>query len=162
MKLYELSEQYRTLDDLLMQGIENQSDADAYAKLYEELQGSFEEKAEAICCVMRNTQAFVQAVEDEIARLKDRKQALESKIDRLKDYLETEMVKTDQDKLKTPLFTIWMQQNPSSVQVDELLLPDEFWRVKREPDKTAIKAALEKGSVEGAQIVQGEKSLRFK
>jgi hypothetical protein len=51
---------------------------------------------------------------------------------------------------------------PSVVIVDETALPKELMRVKYEPDKTAIKAALKTGTVAGAILSHGSETLQVK
>jgi hypothetical protein len=51
---------------------------------------------------------------------------------------------------------------PSVVIVDESLLPENLTRVKREPDKKAIKEALATGVVPGAVMSNGGETLQVK
>jgi len=51
---------------------------------------------------------------------------------------------------------------PSVVIVDESLLTDQFVRIRREPDKTAIKEALKAGAVPGAILSNGSETLQVK
>ena len=52
---------------------------------------------------------------------------------------------------------------PGVVVTDEAALPDAFVRIKREPDKAAIKAALERGElVNGAGLSNGLASLSIR
>ncbi len=57
-------------------------------------------------------------------------------------------------KHEMPLATLSMRNGPVKVIVtDEARLTDEYVRIKREPDKIAIKKALENGtSVDGAEL----------
>lgn len=51
---------------------------------------------------------------------------------------------------------------PGVIVTDETALPDRFVRVVRQPDKAAIKAALEQGEVvEGAQLSNGLPQMRI-
>ena len=53
-----------------------------------------------------------------------------------------------------------LQKGGTSVLVNLDVLPTRFCRVKREPDKALIKAALQKGKpVPGASLVQSPPSL---
>ena len=58
-------------------------------------------------------------------------------------------------------FKISLGKNPPSVQIEnELMIADEFWKVKevKSIDKTAIKEAIKSGQeVAGAILVQGLK-----
>lgn len=50
----------------------------------------------------------------------------------------------------------------SVVVVDESALPDEFVRIKREPDKVAIANALKSGDVAGATLSNGGETLTIR
>ena len=86
--------------------------------------------------------------------------ALKAKASRLKDYLLSEMNRTATKQIKSPYFVLSVRKNPVSVLVasnavigDDLLLPAK----PREPDKKAIKSALESGRVvDGCSLVDGE------
>lgn len=63
---------------------------------------------------------------------------------------------------KVPLIeaTISVTKGRESVEiVDEAALPDDVWKVRREPDKTAIKERLAVGEVPGAALKVGEPTL---
>ena len=66
--------------------------------------------------------------------------------------------------LTDPEFTATIGRGRSSVFItDEAELPDEFVRVKREPDKTAIAAALKAGAtVTGAELSNSMPTLTIK
>lgn len=58
----------------------------------------------------------------------------------------------------------YFKATPKSVVIlDEKLLKDEFIRIKREPDKIAIKKAIDDGkTVDGAQLSNGGETLVIK
>ena len=100
----------------------------------------------------------------EIDRLSDRKKSLDNKIESLKDYLRVNMQAADMTKIKGKLFTISLGAPTETVYVaDEKLLPDNLVYIKREPNKTEIKAQLKLGSeLEGCALVQGKARLTIK
>ena len=59
--------------------------------------------------------------------------------------------------MELPLGTVSLRAKPASVLIlDESAIPDKYMRIKKEPDKTAIKAALEsKEEVSGALLSNG-------
>ena len=66
-------------------------------------------------------------------------------------------------KWSSPEFTVSVQDGrPGVVITDPAALPDQFVRVKREPDKTAIGAALANGPVPGAELRNGSPSLTIR
>jgi hypothetical protein len=68
------------------------------------------------------------------------------------------------DKAKLPTATISVKDKPPSVQItDEALLPLDFIRTTRAPDKTAIAKALKAGeTVDGAVLTNGGRTLAIR
>jgi len=64
------------------------------------------------------------------------------------------METTGKEKIKTPEFTIYIQNNPVSVKlVDESKIPAYLTKTDIVPDKTRIKELLKKGKdVPGAEL----------
>lgn len=81
----------------------------------------------------------------------------------MKEYLESEMLKVDIRKIKSPLFTISIQKNPHSLRLeDEEKLFMFLVEQPKKLDKKAITSALKEGrEVPGAELVQTE-SLRVR
>ena len=161
MKLYEISQEYESLADLV-EAIDSQEDADAFTQLSAAIADQFATKAQNIGCLIRNCKAEAEQIDAEIDRLKGRKAALENRAERVKDYLAWEMRKTGQEKVQTPLFSFYFQKSPDSVEADVDHLPLQFVKITKAADKTAIKDALKSGPVEGARLVEGEYTLRIK
>jgi hypothetical protein len=160
--LYELAATYIELYDLLADGeIDDQTVTDTLDGM--DFDGQFADKAEAYAKIIKMLEADANAAETEAKRLSERKAAFSANAKRVKDRLFGAMRLTGNEKIKTALFTIGIQKNAPSVMIDEdTKLPDEYVRVKYEPDKTAIKDALKAGAViEGCRLVQGE-SLRIR
>lgn len=66
-------------------------------------------------------------------------------------------------KIERPEFTLSVAQTPPRVIVtDRMLLPDDYWRVKREPDLSLIRDVLKAGgvSVPGATLSNGGETLK--
>lgn len=161
MKLYELTEQFRKLEEMAC-GIDCQEDSDALSALWAEIADGFEEKAERTAMVIKNLSAESEAIKAEEERLRLRRKAIESSADNLKGYLEAHMKATGINKVQGKLFTLSIQKNPPSLKLDEEKLADGWWRIKREPDSAKIKDAIKDGQdVTGAWLEQGE-SLRIR
>lgn len=123
------------------------SDLDALADTYQN-------KLNACACYIKSMQYEIDAYKAEEAALKKRRASLERAQDRLKDYVMCNIEYVG-GKLKTPQAVISTRHSESVEILDEEALPDEFFRVKREPNKTAIKEAIKGGAaVEGAIIAQ--------
>jgi hypothetical protein len=67
-------------------------------------------------------------------------------------------------KLELANGTISVSNTPQSVQIiDESKIPDEYFRIKKEIDKTKIKDALKDGvEIEGVQLSNGGSTIRIK
>ena len=101
------------------------------------------------------------AIDEYIKKLADRKAARVNRARKKRAVALHFMEDIGLKKIEEPDITITRKPTPAGVVVfaDELL-PDEFCRVKREPDKVAIKAALKDGrEVPGAQLGNAGETL---
>jgi chemotaxis protein histidine kinase CheA len=109
---------------------------------------------------LESQQAFAAA---EIKRLQERKARFASRQERLEDYVIAVMRAFDARKLDGAVSTLALRSCPVSVEVFEPeALPEDFRNVRPvyTPDKTAIRAALERGEmVAGAKLVTGKQTL---
>jgi hypothetical protein len=161
MKLYEITEQFRKLDDFIPE-IDSEEQAQAYTELFDWLQGTLEEKIEGLCAVIANADAESVALKAEIDRLTKRKRASEAKVDRLKDYMKFELDRMQQKQVKTGVWSVTVQDNPPSCKVDESSLSDSWWKVERKPDISKVKDALKAGEkVDGAWL-ERTRSVRIR
>jgi hypothetical protein len=92
-------------------------------------------------------------IKSEIKRLQEIEKRYQNSADKLADTLLQSVVAHGQ--IKTALVTISTGKSKAVSITDESLLGAEFMRIKTEPNKTAIKEALESGQeVQGALIVE--------
>lgn len=119
----------------------------------EELAELRENKLEACGLMVKSFDAEAQAIYDEEKALKKRRAVIERKADRLRDYVLADML-ADGTVVNTPRIHMKPARTPARVEVDdERAIPDKFMRVKREPDKASIGAAIKEGNeVPGAHI----------
>lgn len=83
-------------------------------------------------------------------QMADRKARLECRAARLKAIAMNAMAEADIAKLSAPDFTASRgHAQPPLIVPDESAVPDEFCRIKREPDKTKIAAALKEANAIG-------------
>lgn len=97
-------------------------------------------------------------INEEIERLKVRKDVISNNADRVKKYLEKAMIDTGKRKFKTALFGFNIQKNPASVVVDqEDKIPEEYW-IKQDPklDKASLKKWLKDNPADFAHLEQSE------
>lgn len=158
--LYELTDDYlRLLEFAEDVDVEEQ----AFIDTMEAIEGEIEDKADGYARVIKQLSADAEALDKEAKRLSDRKQSIDNRIKRMKESLTKAMVVTGKTKFKTDLFSFNVQKNaPATVIDDEEAIPEEFWRVKREVDKSKIKDALKEGKeFKWAHLEQGE-SVRIR
>lgn len=160
LTLYELTESYLDLLDLIVSGeVEEDDVLDAFIAIDDEI----EVKADSYAIVAKRLEADIKMIKEEENRLATKRRKIENDMKNLKSNLEFSMKALDKTKFKTNKFSFNIQKNAPSVQIlDESLIADDYIRTKKEVDKTAIKNALKEGvEVEGATLIQTE-SLRIK
>lgn len=159
-KLYELTEMYQNIWDLV-----NDEDADleGLEMALKSIEDNLEGKAENMAKLVKNLEGNITALKDEEQRLARKRISLENQIKNIKQYLEYQLTVMQIDKVKTPLFTIAMQDNPQSVHImNDDLIPEEFVKYTKSISKKDLLVALKEGmEIEGAEIKQ-TKSLRIR
>ena len=161
MKLYELTQNYLNLQELLEnEEIPKEMVIDALDNVGEEL----EAKAENIAKLIKTLEVDITGYKAEETRLALKRKSLENRVKSLKEYLDNAMKVTGKTEFKGQLFSFSIQKNPPSVNViDEKLIPEEYF-IPQEPalDKKRLLSDLKSGiKVEGAEVKQTE-SLRIK
>lgn len=159
MKLYELTDDYLRLMEMA-----EELDPETFRDTLESIQESIEDKVENTAKVIKSIEADVQAIKEEEKRLAERRRVLETKVIKIKEYLQNELEKAGIDKVKRPLITVSIQNNPPKVEiVDEKSLPFEFMIPQpAKVDKKAILEKLKNGEhVPGATLVQ-ERGIRIR
>ena len=160
-KLYELTGMYNSLWALVE---DEEMDLTQLEQAMQSVEGDIQEKAEGMAKIVKQIDGDVTTIKAEMDRLAAKKKALENKKDGLKAYLTEQLGIAGLDKVKTPIFTVAMQNNPPSVNVlDETQIPRNYF-IPQDPvlDKKGILAALKEGQeVPGAEIKQG-RSLRIR
>ena len=150
MKLYEITEQLRELTAL---ADEQDINPIAIHDTLELVKMDFRDKAINVAAFFQNIEAEVEAMKAAEKRIAVRRKAKENLVASLREYLKMNMEMAEIKKIEHPEFSISLRKSAGSVVIDdESLIPDEFWRIKREVDKTAIKSA---GDVPGTHIEQG-------
>jgi len=164
-KLYELTDQYKQLEQML-----DEADEEYPRDALDVIKDRIEDKAESVTKMIRSYETESDAVGAELERLTKRKKALLNKSTWLKGYLLQEMQVAGIEKIKRELFTISLRPCPASVNIVNLdEIPIEYRRIipeKWEPDKKAmIDLYKEKEGdiiIPGVEIVTDKKSLSIK
>lgn len=152
MTLYEIKDAYlKVLNNLEV----NEDGEILNADEVEAMQGSFDEKCEAVACYIKEQRALQDAVKNEKDALSKRQKALDSKIDWLCGYLQANMQEVGKREFETPKCKITFRKSTSVNIVDEAVIPEEYIKeeITYKIDKTKIKDALKGGiEVEGASL----------
>jgi predicted nuclease with TOPRIM domain len=155
LKLYELAENYRQLQEL-MEELDNETLQDTL----ESIEDAIEEKIKNIVYLIKNIEADINMFKEEEKRLSTRRKTLENKLENLKNYLETQMRIANLNKIKAGTFNVSFRKTPPKVTViNEEKIPQEYW-IPQQPklDKDGLKKALKNGqTIEGVELTQEEK-----
>lgn len=158
MTLYELTDEMRSLLDLLEQE-SDETEQEAIKAALECTVFDIAEKAEGYGQVIRQIEADAAAVKAEKMRLAKKQSSLENNAARLREALKNAMIFTGQPKIKTKLFTFSMTTRENAVldfPVDQI--PMDFWKVKDpEADMRAVEKALKDGELQGCKWAHLEK-----
>ncbi|HGJ8394026.1 TPA: siphovirus Gp157 family protein [Neisseria gonorrhoeae] len=128
--------------------------------------GQFEVKAQSVIAYIKNQEITEKMLEEHIRRMTGKLKAAKARNQSLKDYLARNMQAAGITEIKADdgTFKASFRKSEAVVILDEAQIPAEFMRetVKTEPDKTAIKKAIESGrQVAGAKI-EGRKNLQIR
>ena len=167
MNLYELSDSYQQILDLL-QSVDTTSEpeyAQALKDTLESVNASFDDKAEGYVSIINQLKYDIEVVASEIRRLSEKKSALENNRKKLSEVLAEEMDGIGKTKIKTPRFSIWVQNNPQGLVIkNEENIPSSFY--EPQPPKLIKKDLLKylkenDESIDGVEFVQS-RGLRFR
>jgi len=150
MKLYEITHQI--IDAQHQEVDETQLD---------ELEIDFRQKAVACAGVIKNFDSWVESIDKEIKRLKERKEATLNKKERLKSYLLNEMQKTGIQRIEEGSHRVSVRRSPPKVEVQEPAeVPGQFQEMKTEyriNRQAILKHVKETGEIpSGCQVEQSE------
>lgn len=147
MTLYELSAERLALQNKL-QSLD--LDVETIADTLEGESSAITAKIADYGYVIKNLDAFVDAIKAEENRIVARRKASEKKVEHIKEWLLLNMVGCNIKSVECPAFSITVKKNPPKVVIDdESLIPDDYLVVPElpppSPDKKTIAAVLKKG-----------------
>jgi hypothetical protein len=157
LRLYEIAEEFRRLDDAI-DDADGELSAEVEAAL-DQLHLALADKVDALAALVRERDGKARFFADESADLARKARVQRHAADRLRDYLRRHLEALGLDGVQGARFTVAVQDNgtPSirwSGPPDRL--PDEFARVERSLDPAAARAALQDGRLpEGFDVVRG-------
>ena len=155
MTIYEIDEAIRRAYELAVdQETGEVTDEGLFASI-DELQLARDAKIDNVACWVKDLLGDAEKIKAEAKNLTARAKAAENKAERLKGYLAYAL---QGEKFKSPRSAI-SYRTSKSVEVEEEALhdlPAEYLRYKEpEPDKTAIKKALQEGAeIPGCRLVE--------
>lgn len=164
--LYTITQDFNDLLDMLNQAQE-ENDLDQVALIESGLeitQDNFKDKATNYVKFIRSEEAGLSAIDEEIKRLTALKKSKVSKIDNLEARLSNSMQSIGFDKYDLGLFKLSFRKS-TSIEVSDLdQIPEGFKRVKTtiDPDKVAIKKAIEAGQEVSGVTIKNSVSLQIK
>jgi len=152
--LYQLTERWNTL----LEGcwhVDEETGEVFTPEDIDEVQASFEEKAENVALFIKNLEADAKAMRDEEESLRARRQRNERHAERLKNYLLECLGKAGKRSFETPKALVSLRRSTVASVLDESAVPPEFLKtsIRTTPDKRAIKYALKEGkSIPGCAL----------
>ena len=164
MKLYELTEQYEALQEMMYDpDIDEQTILDTMEGLW----GEIEEKADNYAKIITGMKKDIETLKKEETRLLSRRKCLEERSKWLKDNLEANMRQIGKVKFKTALFSFNIQKNgglePLVIDGTTDDIPGRYLIPQPPiPDNEAIRALLAEKQVEWAHLEPRGESLRIR
>lgn len=158
MKLYELTQNYKNLLDLL-------EDDNIPIELLEDslnqINEDFTSKCESISKVIKSLYANIDAIRMEERRLQKRRKAIENNMNNLKDYLKTSMEALDKKSVKSNMFSLSIRKNTPSILIKNINdIPEEYVKevIEYDIDKKGILQEFKSTGylVEGVEIKESE------
>ena len=160
MKLYELTQNYLNLLDLL----ENPDvPAEMVQAALNEVEGNFEDKAENVVKLIKSIEGDIKTFKEEETRLSTRRKSLENKVKNLKEYLEGNLKALGKKEIKGKIFTLRIQKNAPRLIIEDLeSIPKEYLETYIEANKNKIKDDLKNGVEIAGVKLESSESLRIK
>lgn len=161
--LYELSREYAELADIAALGADSEQEMlDIVAKL-NQIDASIDEKVANGIAVIRTLQNLVDGTDQEIVRLKERKQAFIKREDQIKSWYLQNIEILGRKKVDTSLGSMSIRNNPPRLTIsNESQIPEEY-KVEIpahfEIDKARIKDDLKRGKEVPGCCLESSKGL---
>lgn len=162
--LYELTEQYSAVQDMLYDG---ETDIQVIFDTLESIEGEIEDKADNYAKLIKSLKADADAIGAEKERLAQRQASFENRVKQLKDHLQENLQFIGKTKFKTALFSFSVQSNggfqPMEItdNIDEI--PGKYLIPQPPvPNKNAIRELLKDKEVEWAHFEPRGKHLEIR
>lgn len=163
LNLHELALQYVYINNALEESEGDVTDWPEQMKAaLDAIPEALEKKGEGCARLIRKWQAEAEVYRQEEIRLAAKRHARENAIKHLKEWVQGAMELANLSKLKTELFTIWIQNGTRVNITNELVVPTKFQTLSVVYHKDEIGKAIKDGEkVPGAELVKTT-SLRMR
>ena len=151
-----------TQEELSFINLMEENGGEVTDELLEELairRDNFSHKAEAYAKFILKLESESEQAADEIKRIQAIKKSKDKTVDRLKETLLAALMLFGQEDSKgvrryeTPLAKLSTRKSVSVEILDDKIIPDDFWVIKKEVSKSTISQAIKDGAeVPGAQL----------
>ena len=160
MKLYEIDNNLRALWGKIAEQEGELTESDLQA--LNDLELAQNEKLEGYGVIIREMQAEIEECDAEVKRIKELAQTKRNKVERLKKYLQEFMLNNEIDKFESIKVKLSFRKSQSLEIEEGAELPDDLMRIKKEPDKTAIKEYIEHGGQLKGVFLLDKQNLQIK
>lgn len=119
---------------------------------------------ERFLSAMHENEMLAEAVSRRVGKLRERQTRLTHRAQFYRSLMHRLLERTGVKSVALPEAKISVVNSPEKVIVtDESAIPDSFCRIKKEPDKTAIKNALKSGTnIPGATLSNGDTTISIR
>ena len=156
--LYDLSNNWQQVYNMDL-------DEDTWLDTLDAINEDVKDKAENSGRLIRSWESDAKALKSEEERLAKKRKAIENRIKSLKGYLQDNMERMGEKKIKTDLFSFNIQNNPAGTNIfDEQLVPNKYYEteVVKKFDKRAMLDDLKSGQVIAGVELKQSQSLRIR
>ena len=149
--LYELSNQFAMIQQLIEDGVEG------FEQALADIQGEISEKLDGYAMVIKNIESDIAGLKAEEKRLSERRKAMENNVIQMKERMADTLKTVDGQRLKTEKFTFGFRKS-TKVVVDNIdMIPEDFVRKLYDVNKTDLKKYMERGAiVNGARLLENQ------
>lgn len=134
------------------------------AEKLDELELDLKTKLDNVACYIKNLTADVDAIKNEEKNLAERRKVKENQLNRLKEYLANNLIIAGYNKFESARCVLSFRTSKAIEIAEGTELNEKYLNVKviTEPDKKALKEAIELGeTIDGVQLIE-KKNLQIK
>lgn len=153
--LFNISQEFKAIFDLA-NDVETE-EQETLAELFESIEAELSEKLDNTSYIIKQLDADAATIKAEAKRLTDKARTLENIGKYLKVLMLGAIKASGVEKLKSNLFSYSIKRSEALNVLSEDNISREFFRVKKEVDKTKLKAFIKSGGVvDGVSIIENQ------